>query len=108
MEEDELHEAVSNENREKNSKLYCSVKYLEKYLNDKWANYFDEHILDKIKLYETKLYKEENRDTIFSNLLVMDNEEETTDNKNDFGQGNSEDSNGLRKNKKNGILYNRN
>ena len=30
------------------------------------------------------------------------------DNKNDFGQGNSEDSNGLRKNKKNGILYNRN
>jgi hypothetical protein len=103
MEEDELYEAVSNESKEKTSKLNCSVKSMEKYLNDKWTEYFDEHISDKIKLYETKLYKEENRDSIFRNPFVMENEEETMDNKNDFGLGDGEDPDGLRKSKKNGI-----
>ena len=56
MEEDELYKAVSNERREKS---------MVNYLNDKWTEYFDEHISDKIKLYETKSYKEENRESIF-------------------------------------------
>ena len=67
------------------------------------AEYFDEHNSDKIKFLETKLYKEENRDSIFRNPFAMKNEEETMDNKNDFGQREGEDPDYLRKSKKNRI-----
>ena len=104
MDEDELYEAVSNESREKTSKLNCSVKSMEKYLNEKWTEYFSEHISDKILLYETKLLKEENRDSIFRNPFVMDNEEETTENKKDVGRRrDTGDENSLESLKNNGI-----
>ncbi len=104
MDEDELYEAVSNESREKTSKLNCSVKSMEKYMNEKWSEYFSEHISDKILLYETKLLKEENRDSIFRNPFVMDNEEENTENKKDVGRRrDTGDENSLEALKNNGI-----
>ena len=40
---------------------------------------------------------------LFRNPFFMENEEEPTDSKNDFGHGDSEDPNGLRKSQKNEI-----
>ena len=40
---------------------------------------------------------------LFRNPFFMENEEEPMDNKNDFGQGDGEDPDGLRKSKKNEI-----
>ena len=76
MDENELYEAVSHESREKTSKLNCAVKSMEKYLNDSWNEFFYDHIADKIRLYETKLYKEDkNRDSIFHNPFVLENDD---------------------------------
>ena len=93
MDEDELYEAVSHESREKTSKLNCSVKSMEKYLNDKWSEFFYEHIADKIRLYETKLYKDDKRDSIFHNPFVLENDDEKMENnrQNNFGLGDDED-----------------
>ena len=76
MDEDELYEAVSHESREKTSKLNCAVKSMEKYLNDKWNEFFTDHIADKIRLYETKLYKEDKRDSTFHNPFILENDDE--------------------------------
>ena len=75
MEEDELYEPVSQESNEKASKFNCSVKSMEKYLNDKWKEFFSDHISDKIRLYETKLYKDDIRDSTFHNPNVLENED---------------------------------
>ena len=93
MDEDELYEAVSHESREKTSKLNCSVKSMEKYLNDKWSEFFYEHIADKIRLYETKLYKDDKRDSTFHNPFVLENDDENMENnrQNNFGLGDDED-----------------
>ena len=74
MDENELYEVLSNESQEKNSKLNCPVKSMEKYLNDKWTEFFNEHIADKIRLYETKLYKEDKNENIFYNPFIEDDE----------------------------------
>ena len=91
MDEDELYEAVSHESREKTSKLNCSVKSMEKYLNDKWNEFFYDHIADKIKLYETKLYKEDKRDSTFHNPFILEDDDENIDKPNNFGLGEDED-----------------
>ena len=112
MEENELYEQVSNESEEnkKDSKLNCSVKCMEKYLNDNWNEFFYEHISDKIKLYETKLYKDDNRDSLFRNPFILENDDEKVENRqNNFGLGDDEDEDVLKgKSKKpdfNKILY---
>ena len=91
MDEDELYEAVSHESGEKTSKLNCSVKSMEKYLNDKWNEFFYDHISDKIQLYETKLYKEDKRDSTFHNPFILENDDENIDKPNNFGLGEDED-----------------
>ena len=91
MEENELYEDVSNEGEgnKKSSKLNCSVKCMEKYLNDNWNEFFCEYISDKIKLYETKLYKDDpNRDSIFRNPFILEEDDEKVENRqNNFGLG---------------------
>ena len=93
MDEDELYEAVSHESNERTSKLNCSVKSMEKYLSDKWSEFFYEHIADKIRLYETKLYKDYRRDSIFHNPFVLENDDENLEynKQNNFGLGEDED-----------------
>ena len=101
MDEDELYEAVSNESGERTSKFNCAIKSMEKYLNDKWNDYFYDHIADKIKLYETKLYKDQKRDSIFHNPFILENDDENVENdKNNFGLGEDEDEDVLGKQKK--------
>ena len=102
MEEDELYEAVSHESNEKTSKLNCAVKSMEKYLNDKWNDFFYDHIADKIRLYETKLYKDDRRDSIFHNPFVLENDDENLENnrQNNFGLGEDEDEDVLGKQKR--------
>ena len=92
MEEDELYEALSNESGEAGKKCNCAIASMEKYLNDEWKDYFNEHIADKIKLYETKLYKEERRDSVFHNPFVFEGDDENAGNKRNFGLGEDEDS----------------
>ena len=96
MEENELYEQISNESEgdKKNSKLNNAVKSMEKYLNNSWNEFFQEYIVDKIKLYEAKLYKDDNRDSIFRNPFILENDDdgEKVDNrKNNFGLGDDED-----------------
>ena len=92
MEEDELYEAVSVESKEKTSKLNCAVKSMEKYITDKWNKFFNPHISDKILLYETKLYKDDRRDSNFHNPFILENDDENTEKKqNNFGLGEDED-----------------
>ena len=76
MDENELYEVLSNESQEKTSKLNCAVKSMEKYLNDKWIDFFNAHIADKIRLYETKLYKEAKNENISYNPFIEDDENE--------------------------------
>ena len=92
MEENELYEEVSNESDDKkNNKFHCAIKSMEKYLNDEWNEYFNEHISDKIKLYETKLLKEANRDSIFRNPFILEyNDEKIENRQNNFGLGDYE------------------
>ena len=92
MEEDELYEALSNESGEARKKCNCAIASMEKYLNDEWKDYFNVHIADKIKLYETKLYKEERRDSVFRNPFVFEGDDENGNNKRNFGLGEDEDS----------------
>ena len=107
MDEDELYEAVSNESREKTSKLNCAVKSMEKYLNDKWNEFFYDHIADKIKLYETKLYKEDKRDDTFHNPFILEDENVENNKQNNFGLGEDEDEDvlGKKMKKKNGADF---
>ena len=112
LEENELYEQVSNESEgnKKDSKLNCSVKCMEKYLNDNWNEFFNEHISDKIKIYETKLLKDDNRDSLFRNPFILEEDDEKVENrKNNFGLGDDEDEDVLKgKSKKpdfNKILY---
>ena len=92
MDEDELYEAVSNESREKTSKLNCAVKSMEKYLSDNWNEFFYEHIADKIRLYETKLYKEDKNSDTFHNPFILEDEQNLENNKqNNFGLGDEDD-----------------
>ena len=112
MEENELYENVSNESEEnkKDSKVNCAIKSMEKYLNDKWNEFFNEHISDKIKLYESKLYKSENRDSLFRNPFILENDDEKVENVgNNFGLGDDEDQDILKARTKkpdlNNVLY---
>ena len=99
MEENELYEEVSNESDDKkNNKFHCAIKSMEKYLNDEWNEYFNEHISDKIKLYETKLLKEANRDSIFRNPFILEyNDEKIENRQNNFGLGDYENEGNRRK-----------
>ena len=49
---------------------------MKKYLNDKWKEFFNDNIADKIKLYEAKLYKEDSknkkRTTLFHNPFIVE------------------------------------
>ena len=79
MDENDLYEDVSNasDGNRKSLKLNCSVKCMEKYLNDNWNDFFYEYISDKIKLYETKLYKDApNRDSLFRNPFILEEDDE--------------------------------
>ena len=109
MDENELYEDVSNEGNKKSSKLNCSVKCMEKYLNENWNDFFYEYISDKIQLYETKLYKDDpNRDSLFRNPFILEEDDEKAESRlNNLGLGEDQDIL-LGKNKKpdfNKILY---
>ena len=94
MEENELYEQISNESEgdKKNSKLNKAVKSMEKYLNNNWNEFFTEYIVEKIKLYETKLLKDDSRDSIFRNPFILDNDDEKVDNRqNNFGLGDDDE-----------------
>ena len=93
MEENELYEDVSNDSGNKKSKLNCSVKCMEKYLNDNWNEFFYEYISDKIKLYETQLYKDDNnRDSLFRNPFILEEDDEKVESRlNNFGIGEDQD-----------------
>ena len=109
MDENELYEDVSNEGNKKSSKLNCSVKCMEKYLNENWNDFFYEYISDKIQLYETKLYKDDpNRDSLFRNPFILEEDDEKAESRlNNLGLGEEQDIL-LGKNKKpdfNKILY---
>ena len=94
MEENELYEDVSNDSgNKKSSKLNCSVKCMEKYLNDNWNEFFYEYISDKIKLYETQLYKDDNnRDSLFRNPFILEEDDEKVESRlNNFGIGEDQD-----------------
>ena len=89
--EDELYEKVSNNSKEEASKKNRAIKSMEKYLNEKWSNFFNTYISDKIKLYETKLCKDAKNDTLSNNpFLSNDDEEGTTSGKN-FGLGDDDE-----------------
>ena len=112
MEENELYEQVSNvsEDGKKSSKLNCAVKSMEKYLNDNWNEFFYEYVSEKIKLYETKLFKDADRDSLFRNPFILENDDEKIENKeNNFGLGDDEDQDILKERTKkqdfNDILY---
>jgi len=58
---------------------------MEKYLNDKWKEFFNDNIADKIKLYEAKLYKEDSknkkRTTLFHNPFIVEDSSEIREEK---------------------------
>ena len=93
MDENELYEDVANECKLRSSNINYAIKSMEKYANDKWYDFFDEYIANKIRLYETKLYKDDKRDSVFHNPFILDEEEDNLENnkQNNFGLGEDED-----------------
>jgi len=85
MDSNEIYEDVVEENEENKPKFNTPVKSMEKYLNDKWKEFFNDSIADKIKLYEAKLYKEDSknkrRTTLFHNPFVVEDSSEIRDEK---------------------------
>ena len=83
MDSNEIYEDVVEENEENKPKFNTPVKSMEKYLNDKWKEFFNDSIADKIKLYEAKLYKEDSknkrRTTLFHNPFVVEDSSEIRD-----------------------------
>ena len=76
MDSNEIYENVVEENEDNKPKFNTPVKYIEKYLNDKRKEFFNDNIADKIKLYEAKLYKEDSknkrRTTLFHNPFIIE------------------------------------
>ena len=76
MDSHDLYEEVAEEIENKEPKFNTPVKSMEKYLNDKWKEFFKDNIADKIKLYEAKLYKEDSkhirRTSCFRNPFVVE------------------------------------
>jgi hypothetical protein len=84
MDSNEIYEDVVEENEENKPKFNTPVESMGKYLNDKWKEFFNDNIADKIKLYETKLYKEDSknkRTTLFHNPFVVEDSSEIRDEK---------------------------
>ena len=85
MDSNEIYEDVVEENEENKPKFNTPVKSMEKYLNDKWKEFFNENIAGQIKLYESKLYKEDSknkkRTTLFHNPFVVEDSSEIRDEK---------------------------
>jgi hypothetical protein len=84
MDSNDLYEEVAEEIENKEPKFNTPVKSMEKYLNDKWKEFFKDNIEDKIKLYEAKLYKEDSkhirRTSCFRNPFVVEEGSEMKDN----------------------------
>ena len=68
----DLYDEVSQDSNEKNKKVNHPIENMEKYFTDDWKNFFNEHIKEKIKLYETKLCKDVKRETIFRNPFMLE------------------------------------
>ena len=86
MDANELYDDVSQDSEEKN-KANHPIENMEKYLTDKWSEFFYDHIADKIRLYETKLCKNARRDSVFRNpFLLEDNDVEEKNEKNEDGE----------------------
>jgi len=85
MDSNEIYENVVEENEDNKPKFNTPVKYIEKYLNDKRKEFFNDNIADKIKLYEAKLYKEDSknkrRTTLFHNPFIIEDSSEIRDEK---------------------------
>jgi len=85
MDSNEIYEDVVEENEENKPKFNTPVKSMEKYLNDKWKEFFNDNIADTIKLYEAKLYKEDSknkkRTTLFHNPFITEDSSEIRDEK---------------------------
>ena len=87
MDANELYDDVSQDSEEKN-KANHPIECMEKYLTDKWNEFFYDHISNKIRLYETKLCKNARRDSVFRNpFLLEDNDDiEEKNEKNEDGE----------------------
>ena len=86
MDANELYDDVSQDSEEKN-KANHPIENMEKYLTDKWSEFFYDHIACKIRLYETKLCKDVRRDSVFRNpFLLEDNDAEEKNEKNEDGE----------------------
>ena len=76
MDSNDLYEEVDEEIEKKEPKFNTPVESMEKYLDDKWKEFFKDKIADKIKLYEAKLYKEDSkhvrRTSCFRNPFVVE------------------------------------
>ena len=85
MDSNEIYEEVVEENEDNKPKFNSPVKSMEKYLNDKWKEFFNDNIADQIKLYEAKLYKEDSknkkRTTLFHNPFIIEDSSEIRDEK---------------------------
>jgi len=85
MDSNEIYEDVVEENEDNKPKFNTPVKSMEKYLNDKWKEFFNDNIADKIKLYEAKLYKEDSknkkRTTLFHNPFIVEDSSEIREEK---------------------------
>ena len=78
MDSNELYDEVEDETDNKQPKFNKPVKSMEKYLNDKWNEFFCDNIAENIKLYETKLLKEDpNKErTLFHNPFIVEDSSE--------------------------------
>jgi len=78
MDSNELYDEVEDETDNKQPKFNKPVKSMEKYLNDKWNEFFYDNIAENIKLYETKLLKEDpNKErTLFHNPFIVEDSSE--------------------------------
>jgi hypothetical protein len=78
MDSNELYDEVEDETDDKKPKFNRPVKSMEKYLNDKWNEFFYDNIAENIKLYETKLLKEDpNKEkTLFHNPFIVEDSSE--------------------------------
>jgi len=78
MDSNELYDEVEDDTDDKKPKFNKPVKSMEKYLNDKWNEFFYDNISENIKLYETKLLKEDpNKEkTLFHNPFIVEDSSE--------------------------------
>ena len=100
MDTNDLYDEVEDENDAKKPKFNTAVKCMKKYLTNNWKEFFKENIIDKIKLYEAKLYKEKTneRRSVFHNPFIV--EDSCDINENNFGLGEDEDEDVLAKERK--------